>query len=112
MAWKLGFKKVVAKTDATNIVQLLCTATNPNHPLFSLIQSCKEIINGDWRCVVKHVYREGNSLADGLAHLGYKMNLGIRFFDNPPADILRIFNADCRGTFCMRQCLETTMVLP
>ncbi|KAK0589288.1 hypothetical protein LWI29_012137 [Acer saccharum] len=102
MAWKSGFKRIVAETDSSTTVQLLCTDTNPNHHFFSLIQSCKEIINGDWRCVVQHVYREGNFLADGLAHMGHKMDMGIWFFDNPPAEIRSIFVADCRGTFCLR----------
>ncbi|KAK2663577.1 hypothetical protein Ddye_002151 [Dipteronia dyeriana] len=73
MVWNDGFKYVVAETDSDCVAQLFNTETSPNHPLLSLIRSFREIINRDWRCVVQHIYREINSLVDGLAHLGHKV---------------------------------------
>ncbi|KAK2661127.1 hypothetical protein Ddye_007660 [Dipteronia dyeriana] len=104
MAWNDGFKNVVAETDSSCVAQLLNTETSPNHPPFSLIQSCREIINKDWRCVVQHNNSEGNSTADGLAYLGHKMEIGLRFFDNPPVTIRDIFYSDGRGISSVRQC--------
>ena len=112
LVWQLGFKKIVVETDALHVVQLLCTDNFTNHPNFSLIKSCTELVNGDWSCVVHHIYREGNALADGLAKMGHKMDLGVWFFDNPPAEIRSILVDDCRGFPCFRQCSTTPMVFP
>ena len=53
---------------------------------------------------MQHTYREGNVLADGLAHLGHKMDTGLWFFEDPPTEICNLFDADVRGTTCLRQC--------
>ncbi|KAK0591568.1 hypothetical protein LWI29_004086 [Acer saccharum] len=107
--YNYGFKNVVAETDSSSVVQLLNTESSPNHPLFSLIQSCKEIINGDWRCVMQHIYREGNFLTDGLAHMGHKMEMGLRFLNRPSAALREIFDTDGRGTSRVRQCSTSIM---
>ncbi|KAK2662709.1 hypothetical protein Ddye_001283 [Dipteronia dyeriana] len=63
MSWNTGVKRIIVKriiveTDSLTAVQFLAQDTNPSHPLFSLIQSCKEAINDDWSCIVHHIYRE------------------------------------------------------
>ncbi|KAK2646418.1 hypothetical protein Ddye_021613 [Dipteronia dyeriana] len=77
MVWKCGYKNVIVETDSGSAVQLLNYGTDSNHSLFSLTQSCRDIMNADWSCSVKHVYREGNALTDGFAYLGHKMDIGL-----------------------------------
>ena len=103
MAWNSGYKKVLVESDCLEVVQLMHKVTKPNHPCFSIIQSCKNLMLADWDCSVNHVYREGNKLADGLASMGHNMVMGIVFFDIPSFEIAPIFEADFKGLLCFRQ---------
>ena len=94
---------MVVESDSLITVQLMCKPTNQNHPLFSIIQSCKNFLLDDWVCNITHIFREGNKLADGLARMGHSMTNGIVFFDNPPPEIFPIFEADYKGLTCFRQ---------
>ncbi|KAK3198039.1 hypothetical protein Dsin_021454 [Dipteronia sinensis] len=75
-----------------------------NHPLYSLILNCKNLVEADWNCSITHIFREGNMLVDGLARMGHRLNIGIKFFEEPPSKICPIFDADYRGVTCLRQC--------
>ncbi|KAK3221921.1 hypothetical protein Dsin_008946 [Dipteronia sinensis] len=87
-----------------SVVQLIAQNSNINHPMLSLIQSCKMLIAGSWDCTVNHVFREGNYVADGLARLGYGKEIGILFFDVPPSDIKVFWDANFRGVVSTMQC--------
>lgn len=102
MARNFGFKKVMVESDSLTAVQTMYRATKQNHPLFSIIQSCKNLLLANWDCNIKHIYREGNKLADGLARMGHSMINGIVFFGNPPCEIFPIFEVDYRGLTCFR----------
>ncbi|KAK4853458.1 hypothetical protein QYF36_009578 [Acer negundo] len=45
----------------------------------------------------------GHSMTDGMARMGHSMTNGIVFFDNPPFEIILIFEAEYRGLTCFRQ---------
>ncbi|KAK3226132.1 hypothetical protein Dsin_005994 [Dipteronia sinensis] len=92
--WKAGFKNVVVETDSQTSVCLLTNNTPINHPLFSIIHACKALMKNNWCCNIRHVYREGNRVADGLAKLGHSLDLGITIFDDPPSQILGILEDD------------------
>ncbi|KAK2636447.1 hypothetical protein Ddye_031239 [Dipteronia dyeriana] len=100
MVWRKGFRKVIVETDSMSIVKFIEKDSNPNHPMFSLIQTCKRLIAVDWNCNVKHVYREANIVADGLAKIGGSMDFGVLLFEEPPPVILDIVDNDTRG-FCL-----------
>ncbi|KAK2659506.1 hypothetical protein Ddye_006039 [Dipteronia dyeriana] len=99
MVWRKDFHKVIVETDSMSIVQFIEKDSNPNYPMFSLIQTCKRPIATDWNCNVKHVYREANMVADGIAKMGCSMDFGVLFFEEPPPIILDIFDNDARGLF-------------
>ena len=103
MAWNSGIRKIIVESDSLDTVQLINNVTNSNHPLFSLIQCCKQLVEADWNCIVKHVYREGNRLADGLARMGHRMKIGTLVFEDPPPEVSLIYDADCRGLAFYRQ---------
>ncbi|KAK1559329.1 hypothetical protein Q3G72_013349 [Acer saccharum] len=90
---------VLANLKSRNVGQ----DTSDNHPFFNLIQSCREAINADWSCIVQHVFREGNALADGLAHMGQKMGIGLWTYETPPPNISHLLAADASGAVCLRQ---------
>ncbi|KAK0578627.1 hypothetical protein LWI29_013416 [Acer saccharum] len=103
LAWSFGCRKVCVETDSLITVQLMCSGTMSNHPLLSLIQSCKNLVNADWICTINHIYREGNNLADGLAHMGHGLNFSIVFYEEPPLETRDIFNADFSSLVSFRQ---------
>ena len=104
LAWRSGFRCVIVETDSLDAVKLISQDSTSNHPLYSIIQSCKSLIAADWDCRVKHVFREGNRLADSLARLGHDFGYGIHFYDDPPPAIASVFAADVRGLVCARLC--------
>ncbi|KAK0586151.1 hypothetical protein LWI29_001876 [Acer saccharum] len=95
--WKAGFKKVVVESDSQIAVGLLTNSTHACHPLFSIIQSCKGLMSNKWCCIIRHVYREGNRVADGIAKLGHSLGLGITFFSDPPPQIFDYLEDDYTG---------------
>ncbi|KAK3193441.1 hypothetical protein Dsin_024751 [Dipteronia sinensis] len=97
IALKAGFRKILVDSDSQNSVKLLSNPTPPNHPLFSLIQSCKALLEEHWCCYVQHNYRESNRVADMLASLGHSLDLGISFFEKPPQQILGVLDDDAKG---------------
>ncbi|KAK0587703.1 hypothetical protein LWI29_027305 [Acer saccharum] len=102
MAWRKGFRKIVVETDSMSVLQLIDKESTNNHPLFSILQSCKSLISKDWICSVKHVFREGNMVADGLAKMGHGLDMGVHFFEEPPPAITDIFLNDVKGLSSVR----------
>ncbi|KAK3229534.1 hypothetical protein Dsin_001415 [Dipteronia sinensis] len=102
MVWRRGFCKVIVKTDSMSIVHFIEKDTNHNHPMFSLIQCWKRLIVAYWNCSVKHVYREGDMVADGLAKLRCYMEFGVLFSEEPPPAILDIVDNDARDLILFR----------
>ncbi|KAK3205344.1 hypothetical protein Dsin_019390 [Dipteronia sinensis] len=96
MAWRKGFRKMVVETDSMAVIQLIAKNTNSNHPLFSIIKSCKSLISEEWDCSVKHVFREGNMVANGLANLGNALAVGVYYFEDPLSAIAAVFDNDVR----------------
>ena len=80
LVWQMGFRKVIVESDSNSAVELLSKGAPSCHPLLSIIQACKRIIEKDWSCYVQHVYRESNKVADRLAFLGHSLELGCTSF--------------------------------
>ncbi|KAL5794800.1 hypothetical protein ACOSP7_003394 [Xanthoceras sorbifolium] len=71
LAWSSSFKNVILESDYVDIVKLMRKDSNINHPLFNLIAECRILTkSGGWISDVKHIFREGNMVADSLAGLG------------------------------------------
>ncbi|KAL5804241.1 hypothetical protein ACOSQ3_031041 [Xanthoceras sorbifolium] len=87
MVWASGLRRVMVNTDSKILVGFLNGVISANQPLFSIVQSCKELIAKDWVCQVNHVFRESNRLAS----MGHRLNLKIASFDDPPDEVLSIF---------------------
>ncbi|KAL5780209.1 hypothetical protein ACOSQ2_010946 [Xanthoceras sorbifolium] len=70
IAWDAGFRRIIVESNSKSIVDLLLSGFSDEHPLFSLLDSCRALIKGYWICLVQHVYRELNRTIDGIANLG------------------------------------------
>lgn len=50
-----------------------------------------------WKVIIQHICREGNQVADYLAHSAYSMASGIHVFQVPPVSITELLLADVNG---------------
>lgn len=75
--------KLIIETDSASMVQLMTEALYSN-PLAGVISSFRELMNQFDYCVLCHIYRETNGVADCLAKWSYNMDLGLYTFDHVP----------------------------
>ncbi|KAK2649549.1 hypothetical protein Ddye_017038 [Dipteronia dyeriana] len=100
IAWNAGYRKIIVEADSLAVVNLLSKDIHVNHPLFSIVTGCFSLITANWCCVLNHIYREDNRLADGLACLEHVMDIGCQLFDVPLSEISTMFQDDWRGLAC------------
>ncbi|CAL2260860.1 unnamed protein product [Prunus armeniaca] len=67
------------------------------HPLAGIVASCGKLMNQFDSCTVRHIYREKNCVADGLANWSYNMGLGVCYFDFAPSWIGSLVIGDLIG---------------
>ncbi|KAL5794334.1 hypothetical protein ACOSP7_002928 [Xanthoceras sorbifolium] len=96
-------RRFVIESDSAEAVRLVNGDPNPNHHCFNLIYDCKALMLEDWFCAVIHIFREGNTLSDGLAQLSHHLERGILFFEEPPPYVLNHFQNDFVGLIVARQ---------
>ncbi|GLT67725.1 hypothetical protein SLA2020_400120 [Shorea laevis] len=87
LAWEKGYRKVIIETDSLLAKQKLQSLGSAN-ALYPLCRDCIELINRNWVCELRHVFREANSCADSMASSFYHLAKGFYFFEEPP-DIVR-----------------------
>ncbi|KAL5756323.1 hypothetical protein ACOSQ2_021069 [Xanthoceras sorbifolium] len=75
-------------------LNLLLRDANENHLLSSLICSYKWLINGNWSCVGRHIFKDNNIVADCLADLGKNLHFEAVFYEELPAEITRMLVSD------------------
>ncbi|KAK2641165.1 hypothetical protein Ddye_022928 [Dipteronia dyeriana] len=103
--FKDGISSAFYASDTIEWVRMNLTSDNlllakdipVNHPLFNIANGCSALINSDWRCLVSHVYREGNKVVDGLARMGHGVEAGLQIFEALLLDIWLIFQDDWNG---------------
>lgn len=66
-AWNEGCKLLEIECDSQAVIYMLTHDVVDSHPIFSLINGCKEFLGKDWLYRLSHVYREQNRAADHLA---------------------------------------------
>ena len=70
LAWQHGFRKIVCEVDCMEVVRLVLHEASSFHRYVAIIRVIQSLLSRDWHCVLHHVYREGNQVADFLARLG------------------------------------------
>ncbi|CAI0418219.1 unnamed protein product [Linum tenue] len=82
VAWDLGVRKAVLRSDSKSAVELIASATTSS-PHFQLVSQVRRLINQEWEVRVEHTYREGNVVADYLASTGYNLLVGVHIVSVP-----------------------------
>ena len=88
LAWEEGYRDVIAEVDASLVLHLVKSANSSCHPLSSLIDDIRDLLNRNWRCLLQHSLREGNFSADCLAKLGCDLDVDYMVYREPP-DVVR-----------------------
>ncbi|KAL5817622.1 hypothetical protein ACOSQ3_026000 [Xanthoceras sorbifolium] len=91
LVWETGYSIKIVESNSKSAVELLLSDFSEDHPLLTLLFNCRSLIQGCWVCVVQHVFRERNRVADKLANLGQDMGLEVVFFKEPPSSIVDVF---------------------
>ncbi|XVF12875.1 hypothetical protein REPUB_Repub08aG0157600 [Reevesia pubescens] len=103
LAKEMGLRNLTLQTDAAMAVTLLKTEVHlGGHPLGTLLDDCKRLIDSFTDLQIKHVFREANKCADKLANIAQGATLGVTVLDVPPVDISQLLNANALGITYLR----------
>lgn len=91
-----GMEAVEIDSDSTAAIALIMEEAPTHSPYLVLIQECKALM-ASTGCSLKHIYREGNKVADKLANIGVEQEHKWVSHISPPADIIPLLEADMRG---------------
>lgn len=97
MAWRNGYSNALVESDSVQLVQMVTTQIMPFHPYATVLKECRDLLLRQSRCRLRHVYREANSAAHGLAMMGQYHTRGLQIFNVVPA---------CISTIIMHECTE------
>jgi len=103
MAWAKQLTHLELEVDSEVVVSFLKAGIGETHPLSFLVRLCQGFLLKDWQVRISHVYREANSLADGLANHAFSLSLGLHVFDEVPISVVTLFSKDNNGPARLRQ---------
>ena len=83
---------MLLELDSSYVCHMIVQSVVDSHvrtPLVNAVRILMEQFNGN--VVVRHIYREANACADGLAKHGHSLPLGVVFFERVPSCIFLEF---------------------
>ncbi|CAL2241545.1 unnamed protein product [Prunus armeniaca] len=92
-----GFRSVEVECDSKSVMGLLLNPPSHTHPLFSIINCCYLLIQKEWCCSVKYIFREQNFVTDSLASMSHDLPLGLHILDSAPGVVIDLLVADARS---------------
>ncbi|KAM5549518.1 hypothetical protein ABKV19_000773 [Rosa sericea] len=87
LASDIGMDKVVVECDSKVLVNLVNNGVDELHPLKTVIDYCLHIQAGFSECIISHVFREVNTVADALSRCNLSAEIGAIYFEQPPPQI-------------------------
>ncbi|KAL4305238.1 hypothetical protein AHAS_Ahas16G0058300 [Arachis hypogaea] len=101
LAVDLHIPYLEVESDSSCAINLIRSTTAETHVGASLARSIKELLTKPQKVVIRHIFREANQCADALAKYGQRMGRGVTLFEEVPAMIVLLMEADERGVeFC------------
>ncbi|CAN1141116.1 Putative ribonuclease H protein At1g65750 [Linum perenne] len=96
-AWEAGARRVNIQMDS--LAAITSIRGNPNHDERQIhtLRRIQDLMNQDWVVEFTHIYREGNRVADLLAHHGHSLALGIHSIVDCNSNIGLALFSDCIG---------------
>ncbi|CAN0825634.1 Putative ribonuclease H protein At1g65750 [Linum grandiflorum] len=97
LAWDMGFRSVNLQVDSAVVVSYLQSTSVGDLRHQSCIEDIKQLLARNWRVVVSHTYREGNRVADLLAHHGHSLSFGMHLITSYSVEVIDCIKADMIG---------------
>ena len=94
MAVSLNYQPLIVELDSSDVIAMLTSHTSFHH-CNVLLNDCRWLLSRLQIIEVRHVFREGNQVADSLANLGCLADSSFRSFVTPPSEILPLLQFDC-----------------
>lgn len=86
---------MLLEMDSLVLVDLL--KNGAHSPRYISLLHKHELLQRNWRAVVKHIFKEANRFTDKLANMGLQGILGVQWLTNPPLQLLDILRQDFVG---------------
>ncbi|CAN1812755.1 hypothetical protein LINPERHAP1_LOCUS26626 [Linum perenne] len=83
IAWDIGYKKVHLQLDSLAAVTAILETQEEDSRHGRTLDSIYELRSRNWEVTISNIFREGNRVADLLAHHGHTLDFG--------------FHVDCVG---------------
>ena len=104
MARENGAKQLIIELDSLRVYRWIRGLEEINNSLTNVIQECKDYINKDWSTSIKHVYREGNQVANRMTKLALNSpNSIIARWRKPLKELENLLLRDMLGTKTLRK---------
>ena len=88
MARENGARRLIIELDTLKVYRWIRGLEEINNYLTNVIHEGNDYINKDWSISIKHVYREGNQVADRMAKLALNSsNSIIARWRKPPKEL-------------------------
>ncbi|CAN1176722.1 Putative ribonuclease H protein At1g65750 [Linum perenne] len=97
LAWDMGFRKVNIQIDSLAAIAAIKNTSDTDGRHSLICQQIQELCHRQWTVVLTHTYREGNRVADLLAHLGHSLAFGRHLITDCNPDIRFALISDCIG---------------
>ncbi|KAA3472034.1 non-LTR retrotransposon transposase [Gossypium australe] len=97
LAWDRGIRQGILESDSELALSWLKREPDRTHKFAHLIRECRHILSRPWTIQTRHIYREGNRVADWLAKFGISLPLGTHHFNTPPRGVTGIMLDDAAG---------------
>ncbi|CAN0925767.1 Putative ribonuclease H protein At1g65750, partial [Linum grandiflorum] len=102
LAWDMGYTNVNLQVDSEVVVSLIQSTgvTDLRHQ--TCIEGLRNVLGRDWMVKITHTYREGNRVADFLAHRGHSLPYVTHLIDNLSLEVTDCIRADMIGICFLR----------
>ncbi|CAN0880337.1 Putative ribonuclease H protein At1g65750, partial [Linum grandiflorum] len=100
-AGRLGVRHLEVQCDSACAVHFLSQPTIGEHQHTTLVY--KQLLERQWVVRIKHIYREGNHVADTLANIGHELALGTHSIPLATPTLQQWFTYDRVGGFETRR---------
>ncbi|CAN1189804.1 Putative ribonuclease H protein At1g65750, partial [Linum perenne] len=80
LAWSKGCRFVELQLDSRAAIALLQQHGDPGHHHALEVLAVQEMCRHNWTVGIRHIYPEGNKVADFLANWGHDFSIGVHLF--------------------------------
>ncbi|CAN1835923.1 Putative ribonuclease H protein At1g65750 [Linum perenne] len=91
----MGFRRVELQMDSSVAINLFLATEEPMHQHAGEVLRFRELRTLGWSINIRHVYREGNKVADFLANRGHDFPFGSHSFPLSDCNLSYFLRYDC-----------------